>query len=298
MTMSYSTYFSVVIPLYNKEKYINRAIDSILNQTYINYEIIVVNDGSTDNGAEVVRSINSKKIKLITQDNKGVSIARNNGIEEAKGDFISFLDADDEWLPEYLETINFLINKYPGAGIYCTSYKHIKNKKEVIKDFGFEENYEGYVYRYFYKASKYRRIGNTNCITIPQKILKSNKMFDVELERGEDLELWFRIALKYPVVYKNRVLTKYNLDNDTNYRNKKDNEIMKRKKKLPINNISDYLTKIDKFIMSQNIDKMLIKDYYKYVRSYLFYRLKHSMIKNPKYIFYYFRRYLNYISIN
>ncbi len=90
---------SVVIPLYNKEPYIKRAIDSILAQKIQDYEIIVIDDGSTDKSAEVVKSFPDPRIRLIQQENAGVSAARNRGIEEAKAELIAFLDADDEWTP-------------------------------------------------------------------------------------------------------------------------------------------------------------------------------------------------------
>ena len=88
---------SVVIPLYNKEKYIKRAIESVLNQTFQKFEIIVVNDGSTDKSAEIVQNIKDPRIRLINQKNAGVSAARNRGIQEAKYEYIAFLDADDFW---------------------------------------------------------------------------------------------------------------------------------------------------------------------------------------------------------
>lgn len=88
---------SVVIPLYNKDKQIAKTLYSVLKQTYPNFEVIVVNDGSTDNSLSEVSKISDSRIRLICQENKGVSAARNRGIQEAKSDYIAFLDADDEW---------------------------------------------------------------------------------------------------------------------------------------------------------------------------------------------------------
>jgi len=98
-------YFSIIIPLYNKADFITDAIQSVLNQSHQNFEAIVVNDGSIDDGASRVQAIHDHRIKLIQQANSGVSCARNQGIELAKGDLICFLDADDWYLPTYLETI-------------------------------------------------------------------------------------------------------------------------------------------------------------------------------------------------
>ena len=93
--------FPVVIPLYNKEVYIKNTLNSVLAQTIKDFEIIVVNDGSTDKSAEVVKSLSDPRIRLINQVNAGVSVARNRGINEAKADLIAFLDGDDEWKTKF-----------------------------------------------------------------------------------------------------------------------------------------------------------------------------------------------------
>ena len=97
---------SVVIPLYNKEKQVKQTLRKVLEQTFSDYEIIIVNDGSTDSSAEIAREFEDHRIKVIDQENAGVSAARNRGIKEAKGNFIAFLDADDEWDKDYLAQIH------------------------------------------------------------------------------------------------------------------------------------------------------------------------------------------------
>lgn len=114
---------SVVIPLYNCKKYIVRAIQSVLSQTLQPAEIIVINDGSSDNGEKLVEEMNHPLVRLINQNNGGVSVARNKGITEARHEFIAFLDADDEWLPNHLETIHRLIKTYPHCGLFASSYQ-------------------------------------------------------------------------------------------------------------------------------------------------------------------------------
>lgn len=108
---------SVIVPLYNKERWIRRCIDSILTQSYKNLEILVVNDGSTDSGLEVVQGIDNEHIRVIEKANGGVSSARNRGIEEAKGEFIAFLDADDVWFPKHIEVLVEGFTRYPDAVI-------------------------------------------------------------------------------------------------------------------------------------------------------------------------------------
>ena len=114
---------SVVIPLYNKEKSIASTLHSVINQTFKDYEIVIVNDGSTDNSVAEVEKIHDARIRLINQQNAGVSAARNRGIEEAKGELIAFLDADDEWLPEYLSTQYKLFLKYPKCSVFACNYE-------------------------------------------------------------------------------------------------------------------------------------------------------------------------------
>ena len=124
--------FSVILPLYNKEKEIANTLKSVLNQTYKADEIIVVDDGSTDNSKEVVKKF--KDVKLIEQKNCGVSCARNRGIKEARNEYICFLDADDLWEEDFLEEIKRLIESFPQAIFYSTSHKMIDENGKVIND--------------------------------------------------------------------------------------------------------------------------------------------------------------------
>ena len=114
--------FSVVIPLYNKEHYIEATIRSVLNQTCRDFEVLVVDDGSRDNSLALARKFESDRVRIIPQENQGVSVARNTGIRNARGEFICFLDADDEWRPDYLATIDDLTVKYPESAIFVTAY--------------------------------------------------------------------------------------------------------------------------------------------------------------------------------
>ena len=114
---------SVVVPLFNKADCVERAIRSVLGQTVPCGEIIVVDDGSTDDGYRVVEAIEDSRVKLFRQDNQGPSSARNKGVAEAQGELVAFLDADDEWRPSFLETIVNLRAEYPEAGAYATAYQ-------------------------------------------------------------------------------------------------------------------------------------------------------------------------------
>lgn len=121
--------FSVVIPLYNKEQTILKTVASVLTQTYQNFEIIVVNDGSTDNGVSLLgNTFQDDRIRIINQENQGVSAARNNGIRNAKYDYIALLDGDDEWLPGYLAKVKVAIEKFPDAGMYGSASWHVNTQ--------------------------------------------------------------------------------------------------------------------------------------------------------------------------
>ena len=100
--------FSVVIPLYNKERHIQRAIRSVLNQTHQAFELIIIDDGSTDNSFEMAASIQDPRIHIFRKQNRGLPATRNRGVRESANEWIAFLDADDEWLPGFLETVNEL----------------------------------------------------------------------------------------------------------------------------------------------------------------------------------------------
>ena len=209
--------FSVVIPLYNKDKHITRAINSVLNQSYRKFEIIVVDDGSTDSGVIEVKKINDSRIRLVQQINLGVSSARNKGISLAKYNFVGFLDADDAWKPDFLETIYFLIKKYPEAGAFATAYEIINNvsKKSIPKSIlNVPEGWEGIIDDYFRLALKSPLI-SASSVVIPKKIFNKVGLFREELKRGEDLEMWCRIALDYDIAFSNKVCATYfqNADN-------------------------------------------------------------------------------------
>ncbi|WP_162878654.1 glycosyltransferase family 2 protein [Peribacillus butanolivorans] len=202
--------FTVVIPLYNKEKHIIRAIKSVLQQTHNDFEIIVVNDGSIDSSVEQVKKIGDSKIKLIQQKNAGVSAARNNGINNANFNYIAFLDADDTWEPDFLETINKLINSYPMAGAYATSYRFVKENGKVVpaRDSIFFNGKTGGIVDYFKESLKTPLI-SASSVVIPKSVFENLGGFPIGITRGEDLDMWCRIALNYEVVFSNSICANY-----------------------------------------------------------------------------------------
>ena len=206
--------FSIVIPLYNKALYIHKTINSVLNQTFKNFELIIVNDGSTDNSLEIINEYNDNRIKIINQNNSGVSSARNNGIKNAAYDLVAFLDADDWWDKNYLNELFNLIKKYPDAGLYGSNFYDVhKNKfSKSIKIPNFKEGYINYFKIYLKNMNS--PIWSSACI-INKKII-NNYYFNEMLKGGEDLEYWIRIACHSKVAYLNECLSYYNHNEDEN----------------------------------------------------------------------------------
>ena len=217
--------FSIIIPLYNKAPYIAKAIQSIANQTFQEFELIVIDDGSTDKSLEKLRVTSYKlrdkkpeffaKIKIVEQQNQGVSLTRNNGVKLAKYDYIAFLDADDWWEPTFLEEMKALIEEFPEAGIYGSSYYKVRNGNFIPAGIGVEKSFEkGYI-EYFktYAKTMWMPLW-TGAVVIPKKIYKEFNGFKSELKMGEDFHLWVRIADNYKVAFLNKQLSNYNQDVD------------------------------------------------------------------------------------
>ena len=200
---------SIIIPLYNKEEYIENTLKSILNQTEQNFEIVIVDDGSTDKSIEIINKISDPRIKLYKQNHGGVSKARNFGVLKANSEFISFLDADDEWENTYIETIMFLKIKYPNAGIYMTDYKYRDNKEVRIskKMKKINLNEELLITNYFEVILNGIIKMSPSCISLSKKIFQEEKGFDENSAWGEDQDLWGRIALKHPIAYSPKILS-------------------------------------------------------------------------------------------
>jgi glycosyltransferase involved in cell wall biosynthesis len=198
--------FSVVIPLYNKVQHIKRALDSALAQTYRDFEIIVVNDGSTDGSEKVVEEYSDPRIRLVHREHVnswGGHAARNLGIAEARADLIAFLDADDEWLPEYLANIRRLAEKYPECGAYSTGYRMvIKGGRTVApRHTGIPAApWEGVIPNYLRSRLKSYMI-TTSSTAVKKDVFAQVGVFPVGERRSGDDDMWMRIALRYDIAY-------------------------------------------------------------------------------------------------
>lgn len=205
---------TVVIPLYNKADCIATALDSVLVQTYQDFEVIVVDDGSRDGGAAVVEGYTDPRIRLIRQANAGVSAARNKGIAEAKGEYVAFLDADDEWLPEYLEVQTQLIEKYPLCDVFATNYQFRGPSGNMVPTIlrrlpSKDEDFE--LTNYFEVAYSSHPPLWTSAVMVRKAALDSVGGFPVGVCSGEDLLTWARLIVKYKVAFSMKSCAIYNL---------------------------------------------------------------------------------------
>lgn len=212
--------FSVIIPLYNKASYIQKALESVFAQTFKDFEVIVVDDGSKDESYRIAKEIllHAPVVnRLIHQDNAGVSMARNNGVAASHGDYICFLDADDWWEPTFLEEMSNLIEEFPDAGIYGTNYTIVNetHHRTRVAMIGVREGFQkGYInYCQVYYATMYMPIW-TGAACISRPVFNEEGGFPKGIKLGEDFILWIHIALKHKVVFLNKPLAYYNQDVD------------------------------------------------------------------------------------
>jgi glycosyltransferase involved in cell wall biosynthesis len=180
--------FSVVIPLYNKEKEIVDTINSVLEQSCQSDEIIVIDDGSTDRGVEQIRDIFGDSITIITQKNQGVSSARNRGIQEAKNEYICLLDGDDLWREDFLKEITLLIEKFSTSTFYSTAHTFIDENGDFVRE---EENiYQKEIYDFARAFSTNYALINSSSVCIRKS---SQIEFPSDEKRGEDICVWLEL---------------------------------------------------------------------------------------------------------
>lgn len=207
-------FLSVIIPLYNKESFIQNTLQSVLNQTYTDFEVIIVNDGSTDRSLEIVSEFKNDKIIVINQQNSGASATRNKAILEAKTNYIAFLDADDYWFPNHLEELVKLIQDFPNCGMYCSRYQTIIAKNHTINNsfyYSFPDEFRGIIPDFF-GASLINRVATSSSIIVPKKTILENNGFNTKISSGQDLELWTKIAINNKVAINNTISAIYHFE--------------------------------------------------------------------------------------
>ncbi|HIY14321.1 MAG TPA: glycosyltransferase family 2 protein [Candidatus Alistipes cottocaccae] len=197
--------FSVIIPLYNKEREIEGTIRSVLSQTRLPDEIVVVDDGSTDRSAGIVQRIDSPLIRLVAQPNAGECAARNRAIAEARGEYLALIDADDEWEPGFLAEIEAMIGEFPGCGLYCTGFSVVSHDG-LFPARGLDRR--GVVGNFF-RDSAHRYIAIPSASCIPREVIDTVGGFPEGMKMAGDLYMWIKIARRYRVCYSPERLARY-----------------------------------------------------------------------------------------
>lgn len=203
--------FSVIIPLYNKEHHIKNTIQSVLQQSFNDFELLIINDGSTDSSVPKVKEFTDSRIRLEHQENKGVSVARNNGIQLAKGTYICFLDADDFWYPNFLETFNKLITKYSDCYVFSAAFEVETKWNTFVSRYSITDTKEDLIVNFF-DASKKETVLWTSCAVFHKSVFDNVGMFDATIKIAQDTDLWIRIGLHYPIAFTWNVLAIYKYD--------------------------------------------------------------------------------------
>lgn len=205
--------FSVIIPAYNAASYINNSIDSVLNQTVGDFEILVIDDGSEDDTKSIVESIKDERIRYIYQSNGGVSSARNTGISNAKGEYICFLDADDLWKPNHLEVISRLIKKYPDTDVYITGYEILLNDGQVIPKICSgvcNDQQSDNVFKQIWECGYFI---HTNSIACKASAFEVAGLFEIGVKNSEDDDMWYRLFLYFSSAISSEITTTYIREN-------------------------------------------------------------------------------------
>lgn len=205
---------SVIIPTFNCAKYLPEAVESALNQSYQDFEIVIIDDGSTDKTNEIVECYaksHNDKIQYIYQQNKGLACARNTGIKNSQGEYIALLDADDVWLPNRLAEQIAVIEKSKNVGLVHSNITFISEEGKLLST---PKRDEGSLCGNIFNAL-FTRNAHISCPTVlfRRECLESVGLFDENLAHlgCEDRELWLRIAKKYKIIYIDKVLAHYRI---------------------------------------------------------------------------------------
>ena len=252
--------FSVVIPLYNKENFIENTIQSLLNQTFSDFEVLVVNDCSTDTSEQLVARFDDPRINIIQHSvNKGLSASRNTGIKSANANYIAFLDADDLWKPSFLEKIDVLINQYPEASLFATKYEVLHKKNRIVThDFKLKNFTKHGIIKNFFESNLNQSIYYPSCLCVKKMVFEDVGYYNEEVNYSEDVDFNLRAHATYKLAYWDEAAVTYLLDSE--------NQITQNG--LKGKTIPDYDFYEAQFKGRQDIKKYL--DFQRYIKAKLF----------------------------
>jgi glycosyltransferase involved in cell wall biosynthesis len=212
-------FFSVIIPLFNKENFIEDTLKSVLNQSYIDFEVIIVNDGSTDNSTQIISKFTDSRIRVFTKENYGAAAARNYGIEKSQSNYISFIDADDYWYPTFLQEMLEKINHFPDIKVFSAAIE-IETSKTIFPAHYSIKKTDDYEIVNYFSASTKETVICTSCAVFNNVVFEDVGNFDTQIKSGQDTDMWIRIGLKYPVLFVWKILARYVYDENSLSKNK------------------------------------------------------------------------------
>jgi glycosyltransferase involved in cell wall biosynthesis len=223
--------FSVVIAVYNKEQYLAQTLASVLAQTHRDFELLVINDGSTDGSEAVINGfLTDSRITSNFQENQGVSAARNAGIAQATNPYIALLDADDVWMPNHLETLAQLIQKYPEQKVYATNSKIIDAGKTYHKTYSIAAKNGVHIVNFF-KASCIDSIVNSSTICFHKSVIKKSGEYNTNIKSGEDTDFFIRLGTHFAIVFSYQITVRI-----TRTKSSLSHQKIPLQQRLPLNN--------------------------------------------------------------
>lgn len=203
--------FSVVISVYNKEDHIAGTLQSVLNQTYSDFEIVIVNDASTDTSERVIRGIKDERISYYTSaTNQGAGATRNTGISKSSGEYIALLDGDDVWEPTFLEEILRLEVALPKHAVFATAVLVEDKARSVPSRYSFDTSTSGeFLDLDYFESSLINTILTSSSAVVHQSVFKNIGTYDSTIKSGQDTDLWIRIGLEYRIGFSTKQLVTY-----------------------------------------------------------------------------------------
>lgn len=201
--------FSVVISVFNKEKYITETLNSVLAQTFTDFEVVILNDGSTDNSELEILKFNDPRIRYFSKENSGASAARNFAIKQANSEHIALLDADDYWYPFYLEEQNHLLNKFPKESVFATATEIKRNGKTFNNSYSIKTFENDAALVDYFEASQLDSVLLSISTVLRKEVFETIGWYDPKIKSGEDTDIYVRIGLNYKIVFSPKVCATY-----------------------------------------------------------------------------------------
>lgn len=201
--------FSVVISVFNKEKYIADTLKSVLAQTFTDFEVVILNDGSTDNSEAEILKFNDPRIRYFSKRNQGASAGRNFTIKQAEAEYIALMDADDFWYPFYLEEQNRIVNEYPNESVFATATEISRNRKKFKNTYSIQTFGKDAIVVDYFEASQLDSVLLSISTVLKKDVFENVGWYNPNIKSGEDTDLYVRIGLKYKVVFSPKVCATY-----------------------------------------------------------------------------------------